>query len=238
MMKQRVFRFREFAVSHAEAAMKVGTDAVLLGAWASLPPEGGVIADIGAGCGIISLMMAQRHPEARIEAVEVDPAAAAEAAANVAESPWAARIAVTCADFSVWKPAAPLDLIVSNPPFFTETLQAPDCRRAAARHAASLSPESLLRRAPELLGPAGSVAMITPVRDAEAIEFAAVASRLSLTRLTRVVTVEGKAPSRLLWQFTVADSPTRSDTLTLRAADGAYTNEYINLVKDFYLWLH
>lgn len=237
-MKQRVFRFRQFAVRHAEAAMKVSSDAVLLGAWTAVDASVRRIADIGAGCGVIALMMAQRAPQAAVEAIELDPLAAAEAEANVAESAWSDRVSVTCADFAEWSPAAPVDLMVSNPPFFTETLHAPDPRRASARHAGTLSPQELLRRASEILSPGGSLAMITPVRDSGAIELTATVAGLSLSRLTQVITVEGKGASRLLWQFVMGEALTVRDTLTLRHADGSYSAEYTNLVNDFYLWLH
>lgn len=218
--------------------MKVSSDAVLLGAWANLTDSTRRIADIGTGSGIIALMMAQRAPQAAVEALEIDAAAAAEAAANVADSPWPERVNVRCGDFADWIPAEPPDMIVSNPPYFTESLKAPDGRRALARHAGLLSPVTLIERAPALLGAGGTLAMITPANDEDSIQFAAAAARLSVERLTRVVTVEGKSPSRLLWQLRFGDAPTTLTTLTLRDAAGSYTTDYTNLVKDFYLWLH
>ncbi|MCM1337257.1 MAG: methyltransferase [Candidatus Amulumruptor caecigallinarius] len=237
-MKEREFRFKQFSIAHSSAAMKVGTDAVLLGAWAQVDSNVHRIADIGAGCGVIALMLAQRAPQTLVEAVEIDPRAAAEAESNVSISSWSERVSVTCADFAEWQPPAPVDLIVSNPPYFTETLQAPDGRRALARHAATLSPEILIGRARELLAPGGCLCMITPVRNADALEFAAASGRLNIERLTRVCTVNGKPPSRLLWQLRAGDCPVQTDTLTLRHADGTYTDTYLTLVKDFYLWLH
>ena len=134
------FQFKEFKVEDRRCAMKVGTDGVLLGTWAPVGEHVRTVLDAGAGCGVVSLLVAQRCPQAHITAVEVDADAAEDCRANIAASPWSGRMDVVCGDVTAYDPATDVDLLVSNPPFFTETLKAPDARRAAARHGGGLSP--------------------------------------------------------------------------------------------------
>lgn len=217
--------------------MKVGTDGVLLGAWTPVDPRPGHIADVGAGSGLIALMMAQRVPDASVTALEIDPAAAGEAERNVAASPWAGRITVECGDFLTWSPPCRYDLIVSNPPFFTESLHSPDPRRSLARHEGGLSPQSLIERAAGMLAPGGRLAMITPATGADEVEWLAALHRLSVCRRTEVSPRSGRAPIRILWELSVADGVAERSHLDLRDAAGAYTAEYVRLVDDFYLWM-
>ena len=184
-MSNEYFQFKQFTVRHERCAMKVGTDGVLLGAWA--PVEGvGRILDVGTGTGLVALQLAQRTASARITAIEIDPDAAAQAGENVAASPWSDRIEVVCGDFATFRQIATFDtfatpslvakptvaeeegydLIVSNPPYFTEALQCPDPRRCTARHTATLDYALLFRRGAALLAPGGELALIFPA-DAE-----------------------------------------------------------------------
>lgn len=227
------FRFKQFALSDRRCGMKIGTDGVLLGAWATLPVGKTHIADIGAGSGLIALMMAQRYPSARITAVEIDAGAAADAADNAASSPFAAQIDVVCRPFEDFN--AETDMIVSNPPFFATGERAPAQARAMARHTGSLSPEILVDRAASLLCPGGTLAMITPADNAGDLIFRATMARLYPRRICNVISREGKDPSRILWQFSTDDGPCRQEVLTIRRADNSYTDDYIALTKDFYL---
>lgn len=231
------FRFKQFEVDHSMSAMKIGTDGVLIGAWAEISPTTRRILDVGTGSGIIALMMAQRMPEAKITAVEIDEAAARQAADNVSRSPWPDAIEVVCADFMSADMIGMYDLIVSNPPFFTETLRSPDSRRALARHGDALTPLSLLRRASELVSPEGSIAFIAPSSLDDDISFTASLCRLNPAHITHVSTIQGKQPSRTLWQFTPADIPVTLDDLCIRDSSHNYTPRYLTLVNDFYLWL-
>ncbi len=231
------FRFKQFEIEHTASAMKVGTDGVLLGAWAEIPPSATSILDVGTGSGLIALMMAQRTPSAEITAVEIDDAAAAEARSNVFRSVWSDRISVISEDFISAPSETKYDLIISNPPFFTEDLQSPDTRRALARHGDTLNPISLLRKAAGMLTADGSVAFIAPTSLDDEISFTASLCRLNPSHKTHVCTKAGKQPSRTLWQLTAADVSARCDTLDIRDADNQYTPQYLNLVNDFYLWL-
>jgi tRNA1Val (adenine37-N6)-methyltransferase len=248
-MSTSTFQFQRFTISQDRTAMKVGTDGVLLGAWA---PVAGArrILDIGTGTGLIALMAAQRNPEAHIDALEIDADAAAQARDNVAASPWADRIQVLQADFLDYaqsyaaalqeEAAAPYDVILSNPPFFTETFQSPDARRAAARHAASSLPfERLLSGAASLLAPAGVLALIYPYATDGEVQTAAIRARLYCSDLCTVCTTPTKPPKRLMALFrpSAPDYGFRRSTLPIHAAGGAYSEEYRRLTQEFYLKL-
>lgn len=232
-----VFRFRQFDIDHSESAMKVGTDGVLLGAWVDIAPDTRNILDVGTGSGLIALMMAQRTSSADITAIEIDEKAAAEASGNIGRSPWTERITALCDDFIMMDTAIRYDLIVSNPPFFTENLHSPDSRRALARHGDTLNPTSFLTKASSLVAPGGSIALIAPTSLDDEISFTASLCRLNLMRCSHVCTREGKLPSRTLWQWTPAHATPQCDLINLRDTSNNYTTRYLNLVNDFYLWL-
>ena len=240
------FKFKQFTVWHGQCAMKVGTDGVLLGAWA--PVKGARrILDVGTGSGVIALQMAQRAPEARIVAVEIDPEAARQAAANVVASPWADRIEVVCTDFAQLTTEEPFDLIVSNPPYFVNSLQNPDAQRAKARHSDSLPYDLLLEHAAELLAPSGRFALIFPVEPLADVMESATSHGLALDRLTRVFT-KPRQCKRLLCAFmhkpqaeqfpqhTAEQLPAhQEEQIIIQDEQGHYTEDYRQLTAPFYL---
>ena len=234
MGREKTFRFKQFAVLNDRTAMKVGTDGVLLGAWCPVQGAHRVL-DVGTGCGVIALMIAQRNSEAVITGIDIDEGAIEEAGLNFANSPWGERLTATLADFNGLKGSDRYDLIVSNPPYFTDSLLPPDASRTLARHTCSLTYRQLIEGATRLLTSDGSLAMISPT-DAEGdiIEAATFAS-LPVRRITRVIPVEGAAPKRTLWLLSRRDIPYTEDTLTITHTDGSFTQEYINLTKEFYL---
>lgn len=214
--------------------MKIGTDGVLLGAWAGEGMCPQTIFDIGAGCGVIGLMACQRFADASVHFVENDGGAVDDLNHNISESPWAARCRVVASDFA----SASLDkadLIVCNPPFFMTGERAPSVARAAARHAASLSPLSLIEFAASHLSPAGRVALIFPAEMLDAVEECATFARLSPVRICSVSSVEGKAPVRVLAEFACESKPCLRSELAIRAVGGRYTEQYAALTRDFYL---
>lgn len=225
------FDFKQFSVSDEHCGMKVGTDSVLLGAWADLPSGSVSIIDLGAGSGLLSLMAAQRCPQARITAVEIDPAACADARANADASPFAQRIEVVCADAMVFQPTHQPDAIICNPPYFDSALVSPDAARAAARHGAGFDAVGALRFASAHLAPAGALAMVTPADGWQQLVFEAEMLRLRLRRICRVATRAGKPATRILWQFSRLDGQQAESDLLIGSS------EYISLVKDFYLKL-
>lgn len=228
------FDFKKFSVCDANCAMKIGTDGVLLGAWTDVDRALSVL-DIGAGSGLVALMIAQRNANATIVAAELDAAAATDCAGNIAASPWSNRISVHIGDFASYSPALPVDLIVSNPPFFTEALRSPDALRAQARHEASLSPKSLIAYAAKVLAADGSLAMITPCTDADNILYTAEMAHLKLRRYTEVIMRAGDSPSRILWQFCRIDGHLTKSSLSIRSSSRSWSDEYLSLTSDFYI---
>ncbi|MBD5359202.1 MAG: methyltransferase [Bacteroides sp.] len=225
-MDRQVFRFKRFAVSHSASAMKVGTDGVTLGAWARCS---GRVLDVGAGCGLIGLMAAQRGAE-MVDMVELDPAAADEAEGNVARSPWVDRIKVYCADFLEFNPECQYDNIISNPPFFATGELAPDPARAAARHQGDLTPQAFMAKAVKLLAPGGAVSVIIPADLRSDWQFAAELVGLRLSRSVGLFTrLRALAPRRVLLEFSSSAGAGGEERLYIQSSD------YQSLVNDFYL---
>lgn len=227
-MRERLFRFRQFSVSHSASAMKVGTDGVTLGAWASVG-VGDTVLDVGAGCGLIGLMAAQRGAAA-VTLLEIDPLAAEEAAANAAASPWGDRTETICADFTAVDFAGRrFDRIISNPPFFTNGALAPGAARALARHESSLTLESLTGRAAPLLASGGTLSVIIPADSAERAIFAAGIAGLCCLRRTELFTRQGAPPRRVLLEFSASGGPCVHSDLIVGSDD------YKTITSSFYL---
>lgn len=220
------FRFKQFSVCHDASPMRVGTDGVTLGAVAPVAPR---VLDVGCGCGLIGLMLAQRGA-VRIEMVDIDAAAAREAEANAAVSPWRGRVTVHCCDFLDFNAAEPFDLIVSNPPFFATGLEAPDGRRAAARHDSSLPPEAFMRRAAALLAAGGCLCVILPADREEQWSCAAAFAGLRLREAIDLKTKAAAPAKRVILTF--APSVARS---LLRRELLLNSTEYRELTSPFYL---
>ncbi|MDE6268627.1 MAG: methyltransferase [Muribaculaceae bacterium] len=244
MGRNSTFHFRRFDVENRIAGMKVGTDSVLLGAWTRVIPSDRFILDAGTGSGLLALMIAQRaNPTASITAVEIDPDATAEAARNFISSPWPGMLTAVNADWNQCVadiPPASVQLIISNPPYFTEALRAPDPRRATARHQLTLSFESLIISAADLLAPDGRLSMVSPAAAEPDITYLAEFHRLAISRLTRVIPVEGKPAALLLWELIPrgsATTPAVISTLTLRDSSSLPTPAYVDLTADYYTHL-
>lgn len=230
------FRFKQFALTHQRCAMKIGTDGVLLGAWAQLPQASGTALDVGAGCGLIALMLAQRYPQARVTAVELDTDAAEDLRVNVDASPWSDRVDVVQSDFTTVEGC--YDLIVSNPPFFITGERSPQSARAAARHVDhGLSPISLVAYAAAHLSKCGRVALIFPIEQLSEVEFQAAMHRLNPLRITEVASTATRPPMRVLAEFSSIEAVCERSRLDIHTADGGYTPDYVSLTKDFYLHL-
>ncbi|MCH5242572.1 MAG: methyltransferase [Muribaculaceae bacterium] len=230
-----MFRFKHFDVSHSQSSMKVGVDAVLLGAWTR--NYGRDIIDIGTGCGVISLMLAQRFPEAFIDAIDIDLPSVEESGVNFANSPWKDRLKVWLAEFP--KDLKTLnkqyDLVVSNPPFFHSGIENPSTSRERARHQDKLSVFSLLEYAPEILKETGTLAMIFPLEFIEKVKESAIYKGLRPKRICRIKNREDKAAKRVMIEFQKSvNSELKEEDLTL--FNGIYPTEaYKNLCGDFYL---
>ncbi len=234
--RESFFRFKEFSVRDSAGAMKIGTDGVLLGAWV---PVSGIerAVDVGCGTGLISLMLAQRGV-AQIYGIEISDAAAKEAESNVSESIFANNIQIIAGDATEMELAGfKPQLIVSNPPFFADSLKCGTDDRTTARHEGSLSFDNLIKLSAGALDCCGMLAFISPADREKDIDFAAVMHRMYVARKTFVRTVPGKSPKRILWLLSKPLCETRVDSLQIRNESGEYSNDYINLTKDFYLHL-
>ena len=230
------FQCKKFYVAHDQCAMKVGTDGLLLGAFAPLPEPGGAILDIGAGSGLISLMLAQRSLAANaIDAIELDSAAAAQAMLNVANSPWPTAIQLIKGDILTYHSAKRYRLIVSNPPFFQQSLLPVDKKRSQARHTDSLPLAALLTKAGELLHAEGIFSLILPLAEAEAMLQQALAQGWCLARRCEVRSKANKPVQRLLLSLSKQKQKAANSSLIIHQADGGYSAEYKALLQDFYL---
>lgn len=232
-MPNPCFSFKQFTVYHDRCAMKVGTDGVLLGAWADVARARDIL-DIGTGTGLISLMMAQRCA-ARIRAVDIDADAVEQACENVDASPWKDRIEVELQDIRHFAPGVLFDLIVSNPPYFVDSLKSPDGRRNTARHTDSLDFEALVAAAARLLHPEGVFSVIIPTDGRECFLRSAACHGLHLSRQTLVHTKCGAEPKRVLLSLKFKVAECLADDLTIELSRHVYTEEYKALTKDFYL---
>lgn len=230
------FQCKKFYVAHDQCAMKVGTDGLLLGAYAPLPPSGSAILDIGAGSGLISLMLAQRTGGANpIDAVELDTAAAQQASENVANSPWPDSIQVIRGDILTYQTDKRYRLIVSNPPFFQQALAAADYRRHQARHNDSLPFVQLLSKAEALLAPQGNFVVILPTKEAEHLSQLALLHGWYLEQCCEVSSKGSKSVQRLLLSFSRLPAATLQSKLVIHQEDGDYSPAYRALLRDFYL---
>lgn len=233
MAREKVFRFKQFNVLNDKTAMKVGTDGVLLGAWCDVANAHRML-DVGTGCGLISLMVAQRNASALIHGIDIDDGAIAEAQYNFAQSPWTSRLSAEIADFNQFDSGA-YDLIVSNPPFFNNGVLPPSTSRTLARHSTTLTIEALIGRCSSLLSPEGVIAIITPADVELAVRRCIVQFGLGLRRFTRVVPVAGAPVKRLLWEIVASDVETVVDTITIAQENHSYTQQYRELTSGFYL---
>lgn len=231
-----MFRFRQFTVHDEGCAMKVGTDGTLLGAWTPVSEDVRRILDAGTGSGLIALMLAQRCPEADVTAIDVDAYAAKQAQENFASSPWSDRLQAQHS--SLQETEGCYDLVVSNPPYFTDSLRNPDAARRTARHTDTLSHRELLCHAARLLRAEGVLAIVLPAESEYMILSEAPQYGLTPYKITRVRTKEGKPIKRVLIALKKTSAPTsvEADELCLMGLDGAPRSEaYRTLCKDFYL---
>lgn len=232
-MSNNWFKFKRFTVNQEDCAMKVGTDGVLLGAWADIP-QGCSVLDIGTGTGLIALMAAQKGAGS-VTAVEFDVAASVRAASNVAVSEWADRIAVINCDIADYHPDTKYDRILSNPPYFRDALRSPDYGRNLARHNDSLSYETLIGCSASMLADNGTLSVVLPYDEVEEFVRRAQTGGLYMSKRTDVMTSRCNNPKRSLLTFSSVVVQPVTDVLRMRDDTGEETSDYINLVKDFYL---
>lgn len=214
--------------------MKVGTDSVLIGAWSDVSSARRAL-DVGTGCGVIALMLAQRGHGLKVDAVDIDHDSIVEANGNFTRSPWGDRVNAIEGDFTAVEYPEKYDLIVSNPPFFTNGVLPSGMARMNARHTCSLTYRDLLTRAKSLLADAGKIAIVSPVDASKEILEVCGDILLYVSKVTFIVPIEGMEPKRILWEFTPLECHTERNTLVIEKIPGEYTEEFRALCRDFYL---
>lgn len=234
-MANSFFKFKQFTVNQDICPMKVGTDGVLLGAWADCLNAKQIL-DIGSGTGLISLMLAQRNNQALVEAIDLNELAFRQSTANFALSPYADRLFAYHSSLQDFSSGKRYDLIVSNPPYFSDSLKSPDQERNQARHTDSLSLEDLVRYSASLLSASGSLAFVLPYDSLPKINSLASGQGLFLKRQTTVYPTPTSFPKRILVTYSFIDQQYPiEDCLVLEESRHCYTPEFKRLTQDFYL---
>lgn len=232
-MPNPYFKFKRFTVYHDLCAMKVGTDGVLLGAWTDVNTSSRIL-DIGTGSGLVALMLAQRC-EASITAIDIDADAVKQAQINIEASNWKERMKIFHTDLCNFSPQSLFDTIVSNPPYFVDSLKCSDIQRNTARHNDTLTSEQLFENVNRMLRPGGEFSLILPFEQTESTISTAEIYGLYPTRHTRVITRAGLAPKRSLLAFKKYPEEYIPQDLVIEFERHVYSAEYIALTKDFYL---
>jgi tRNA1Val (adenine37-N6)-methyltransferase len=238
MGRNNWFQFKQFRIVQEHSAMKVGTDGVLLGAWVDVSRAKSIL-DIGAGTGVVSVMLAQRTGAGTtITGLEIEKNAATEAAENARKSKWNNRILTQHISFQEFAEtcSGQFDLIVSNPPFFSNSQKSKNDSLAMARHNHLLPLSDLVQCSAKLLAPNGKLAVILPVNQAREFIQICSAEKLFVQRLTEVRPDNLKAPHRYLMEFGRKRCVAEKETLCIHTDDGSdFTEHYKTVTRDFYL---
>lgn len=235
-MANNYFQFKQFKITQNNAAMKVGTDGVLLGAWTNCSNAKNIL-DIGTGTGLIALMLAQRS-NATITGIDIDEGAIEDAVQNTETSPWTNRIEIkhtSLQDFALLAQNT-FDLIVSNPPFFENSLKADTKSRTRARHTDSLKPKGLIENTAKLLSKSGTCCFIIPASSFDLYHEIATQYGLSLSNRLWLKPTPTKDPKRVLIEFSKTESEPNEDTIIVEEfGRHKYSEAFKNLTKDFYI---
>ena len=236
----QIFRFKQFEINQDKTAMKVGTDGVLLGAWCTIQKDMNSILDIGSGTGLISLMLAQRSFSETIDAVEIDENAYEQTVENFENSVWGDRLFCYNCNFlefveEMYGENERYDLIVSNPPFYTDKFESENLFRNKARFTSSLSFIDLIKGASLLLSDNGIFSVIIPKKEQDRFIELAKEENLFLKRICHVKGNFTSESKRSLLEFSFTQSEIIKEELIIENERHNYTEDYINLTEDFYL---
>jgi tRNA1Val (adenine37-N6)-methyltransferase len=238
-MPNTYFRFRQFTVQQDRAAMKVCTDACLFGAWVAdfiRDIHAQSILDIGAGTGLLSLMLAQQSG-ARIDAVEVDQEAYEQTGENFLASPWSDRLQVHHESVQNFKPSYKYDLIISNPPFYENDLRSPDKQRNTAMHGSQLSFSELLEDTKRLLKEDGNAAFLIPAERHETFELLLQQDDFMIIKKAFVQQTENHRPFRAMYMVNFSGNDKSIESAITIKENGIYTDEFNRLLKSYYLYI-
>ena len=234
-MKQ--FKFKHFAIDQDRCAMKIGTDSVLLGAWAALDANPYSILDIGAGTGVLALMLAQRSGSELIDAIEIDDDAYEQCVDNFESSPWGDRLFCYHASLEefVNEIDDTYDLIISNPPFYSDTYKSDNVQRDLARFVDAMPFRELIESVSKLLSPQGQFSVIIPFSEEKNFIVLASKEQLFPNRILRVKGAPHSEIKRSLIEFSFQETSINPRELIIETSRHEYTEDYIALTKDFYL---
>ena len=239
----KAFKLRQFALYHHRSAQRIGTDSLLLGAWAKQAPARRIL-DVGSGCGLLAFMLAQRYPQARVAGVEIDFASHQEALANRAANPAFGRLQFYHQAFQDFPASGQKwDLLVSNPPYFDHAYPRQEARtpeRHLARHQTGLKLEALFLHARKRLAERGSLQLILPLDQHRRLAAILPGQGWQLHRSRSVLPREGRPAHRMLSAWTVAPqalSPVYEKALPIRDEQGEYSETYQALTRDFHPWI-
>ncbi len=233
-MSENVFRFKQFTVHQDKCAMKVGTDAVLLGSWVNAC-EAKKILDIGTGTGIIAMMLAQKS-SAEIDAIDIDLNACIQAKENVSESAWAQRIRIHNISFQEFSSSTTdkYDLVVSNPPFFSDAPKPLTIERIQSRHTDMLPFNELAEGVKKIISPTGKFCVVLPCREGKNFMDIALSKGLFSNKMLRVKTVHDKE-KRILLELSEQMKPISEEEITIQNDEHSFSKEYVDLTREFYL---
>jgi tRNA1Val (adenine37-N6)-methyltransferase len=229
------FRFKQFSVEDDRSTMKVGTDAVLLGTWTETRNCERIL-DVGTGSGVVALMLAQRS-KAMIDGIDLDPDSITQATQNGERSPWSGRLRFILSKLQDYpsNTQGSFDLIVTNPPFFSNALKSPSSKKNLARHARKKEHEEWITHILKLLTPGGKLAIILPANEWDDFRAKAIGLGLHCSRTLKVRTKNGKPESRILSEWSKLRTVTNEEELSIMDERGNFTNHFKQLTKDFYL---
>ena len=234
-MSESVFRFRQFTVHQDKCAMKVGTDAVLLGSWVDAADAQNIL-DIGTGTGIIAMMLAQKS-EAQIDAIDIDLNACIQAEENVRESLWRERIHIHNISFQEFSSSAEkkYDLIVTNPPYFSDAPKPLSIGRSQSRHTDMLPFIELIEGVKKIISSDGKFCVVLPCREGAAFMDEALRQGLFCGNILHVKTKIEKQEKRLLMEFTQHLRYMEEGEMVIRCSENEFSKEYVELTKEYYL---
>jgi tRNA1Val (adenine37-N6)-methyltransferase len=237
-MGNSYFQLKQFRIEQGDCAMKVTTDACIQGAWTTANPTPQRILDIGAGTGLLSLMMAQKYPEAIIDAVELDTEAATQAESNFKASAWAGNMQVFCTDISHYTTAEKYELIITNPPFFNNSLQGPELKRNLARHTGTLGYQQLFEAINLHLSTNGIASVLLPRPESASLEQIINENGWHIHRTLHIKDNDNAAVKRVVFLFGRQTPLQRhGQILVIKENNGDYTSVFKQLLGPYYLHL-